>query len=274
MPLPNELPKLNFEGVDPVFQQWLNQLTDTVNTHSGYNGPTQFASHLDLSGNRIQNVGAPVDATDAVSSGVATSKYGAAAIKPQLESGGSQSLVSYRQMNNGTQREQISSWLNDLMSTPPSANGILPTLTNVMGGVQVNIPASTLKFADGTVQQLQSFTDNIPFATSYTISSISATAGIVTVVLTAPSGLVGGGYITVGGVTPNGFNGAFQILNSSGGGTTLTTNSPCATALRYVAWATLQPKASTGPAKATIVIQLFGATFGCASGSSVVTSTI
>lgn len=222
------MPKLDFSELGDIFNQHYTNLIDRVNDLLGHNGVIELANHISMNGNRIQNVGDPVLETDAVPTSFANKNYSAAALNPKMKPGGPNQFPGYRQMNNATQRESVSSWLNDLMSTPPSANGIIPTLTNVGGGVQVNIPSSTLKFADGTIQQLQSFTDNVPFATSFTISTITASGGIVTVVLTAPSGLVGGGYITLDGVTPDAFNGNFQILNSSGGGATLTYENPAA----------------------------------------------
>lgn len=220
MPLPNKLPKLNFDGVDPVFQQWLNQLTDAVNTHSGYNGVIQLADHLDLNGNRIQNLGEPVSESDAIAIGVAQKKYSAAALKPQLEAGSAQPLSTYRQVNNPAQREQVSSFLNDLMSTPPSANNIQPTVTNLVGSVQVSIPASIFRFADGSTLSLTARTDILSLPTSYAITGLSVSAGVVTVNCAA-SGLVAGEIATIVPGTNATFAGTFALTSSSGGGSVL-----------------------------------------------------
>jgi hypothetical protein len=222
MPTPNQVPKLQFPEMDPVFQQHYSQLIDTVNTLAGFNGEIGLNNHINLNGKRITGLGPPVAATDALASGIAEGKYSAAALKPSFEAGGSSAFSSYRQMNNQTQREQVSSYLTDLMSTPPSANSILPVFTNVSGGVQVYLPASIFKFADGSIQQLQSFTDNVPLGQSFTISSMSATGNIVTVNLSGPTGLVMGDYMNVAGVSPAVYNGSYPILSSTGGGATLT----------------------------------------------------
>lgn len=213
---------MSFEGVDPTFQRWLDQLTDAVNIHSGYLGPTKFASHIDLGGNRITNVGPAIDASDAISSAVAEANYSAPALRPQLESNGSVPLKTMRQLNNSSQREQQSSFLNDLMSSPPSANAIYPTFASVGGGVQVTLPASLFKFADGSSFILQARTDILSLPLSFTISSISVTSNLVTVMTTAPTGLTSGMLMTVTGVTPVQFNGPFAVQTSTGGGGTLT----------------------------------------------------
>ena len=220
MPIPNQLPKLNFEGVDPVFQQWLNNLTDAVNTHSGYNGPVQYADDLDLAGNRIKNLGPATDETDALSQAVAEQQYSASALQPKLAPGGPYSIVGYRQLGSASQREPVSSFLNDLMSTPPNSNAILPTLTSGVGTVTVSIPASLFQFADGSTLLLQARTDILTVPAEFAISAISCVGNLVSVTC-APSGLVAGQAATITGVTPSSFNGTYPIISSTTGGADL-----------------------------------------------------
>ena len=59
-----------------------------------------------------------------------------------------------RRVNDTNQREQSSSFLNDLMSGVPSANEIFPIISNVGAQVQVIIPASLFTFADGSTLML------------------------------------------------------------------------------------------------------------------------
>jgi hypothetical protein len=212
VPQPNQLPKLNFPGIDGGMQRWLDQLTDTVNTLSGYNGTVQLSNHLDMSGNRVMNIGSPESGTDALSSGQANKSYSASALRPQLESGGSNPMSSYRMLNNGSQREARSSFLNDLMSTPPSANTIFPTTTSVSGGLQVTIPSGPFTFADGSSMMLIGRTDVLTPPTDFTISSISVTNNLVTVQTTTATGLTAGSAMTINGVTPSQFNGSFPVL--------------------------------------------------------------
>lgn len=213
MPQPNQVPKLQFPDMPSDFQQHYQQLIDTVNTLSGYNGTVQLSNHLDLSGNRVMNIGAPVEENDALSSGVAKGSYSAPVLGPQLESNGTAPLKTLRQINNGSQREQQSSFLNDLMSSVPSANGIFPVATTVGGGVQVVVPPSLFTFADGSSIMLMTRTDILSLPASFTITSITVTGNVVTVVTSTPTGLAAGGAMTISGVTPSQFNGSFTVTS-------------------------------------------------------------
>ena len=121
MPPPNQLSKLNFSELPVDFNAHYSNLIDRVNDLMGWNGPISVADHIDLGGKRVINIGPPVAATDALPSGVAARTYSAAALRPQLESNGSSPLKTQRRLNDPNQREQQSSWLNDLMSSVPSA---------------------------------------------------------------------------------------------------------------------------------------------------------
>lgn len=202
---------MSFEGIDPTFQKWLDQLTDAVNTHSGYLGPTRFASDLDIGGNRITNLGDAVEDTDALSSGLADSSYSASVLKPQLAPGGSQSMVGYRQLGSSSQREPTSSWLNDLMSSVPNANQILPTVTASGGGFEISIPASPFTFADGSQVMLNARTDAVAAPTSIAIVSITSVGNLVTVVTATPHGLSVGSSMTISGAVPSAYNGSYQV---------------------------------------------------------------
>ena len=220
MPQPNQVPKLQFPEMDPVFQQHYSQLIDTVNTLCGYNGPTKLADALDLGGKRIMNIGAAVEETDALSSGLAESQYSASALSPELAPSGSRPMPGYRILGSATQRESQSSFLNDLMSTPPNSNGILPTLTSGVGTVTVTIPASLFTFADGSTLLLQARTDILTVPAEFAISAISCVGNLVSVTC-APSGLVAGQAATITGVDPASFNGTFPIISSTSGGADL-----------------------------------------------------
>jgi hypothetical protein len=223
MPKPNQIGKLTtVEGMDPTFTQHYSQLIDMVNTLAGYNGTIQLSDHIDMGGKSIKNVVPTSDPGDVVTQALAAKKYSPSAIRPYLESNGSVPLQTQRRLNDPNQREQQSSWLNDLMGTPPSANTLFPILTNVGGGVQVDLPASTFTFADGSIVSLLAYTHLLSLPASYTISSISATGNVVTVVLTTPSTLTAGSAVTIEGVTPSSFNGTFVLTSVTGGGTTFT----------------------------------------------------
>lgn len=220
MPQPTKIGKITFSTLSLPEQIAMSQIIDAVNTHSGYMGPQKLASGLDLDGNKISNVGAAEGPADVLTSGQAETKYSAAALRPQLESGGKHPFVGYRQINNGTQREQQSSWLNDLMSTPPAASTVFPTITNTGLGVQVSIPESTFTFADGSTVSLQGRVDLLSLPAQYAISSLAVSAGVVTCDC-SPSGLVAGEVATIVPGTNATFAGTFQLISSTGGGSVL-----------------------------------------------------
>lgn len=201
------------DGVSAALQSWLSQLADTVNTHSGYNGPIGLANHLSLSGNRLMNIGEPEEDTDAISSGVAQDNYSVEALGPQLESSSKTGLKSMRRLNDQNQREQTSSYMNDLMSAVPSANELFPFLTNVGSQVQSQLNSTLYTWADGTTIQTIARTDLLSKPTNVTIVSISCVGNVVTVVTSAPHGLAAGQAATITGVTPSSFNGTFGVTS-------------------------------------------------------------
>lgn len=197
------------------FQKHYSQLIDTVNTLVGYNGEIGLKNHINMNGSRVTNIGPAVVPTDALASGIAASRYSAEVLAPQLAPSGKQPMVGYRQVNNQSQREQVSSFLNDLMSSVPSANSIFPTITNVGGGVQVSIPAGPFTFADRTTVQLNGRTDILSLPAQFAIASISSSGRVITVVTATPSGLVAGEIATIAGVTPASFNGVEQLTSAT-----------------------------------------------------------
>lgn len=226
----NQVPKLTgVEGMDPAFALHYSQLTDTVNSLLGYNGEIPLQNHVNMNGKSVRNIGAPITPLDAISSALADQSYSAPVLKPKLQAGGTAQLSSYRMLNSGTQREQLSSYLNDLMSSVPNANGILPTLHASGGFEDVTIPPTIFTFADQSSVQVEGRMDTLSLATTYTITSISAVGGVVTVTVASATGLTAGELMTIADVTPAGFNGAVYITNSSGGGATLQYNADVGT---------------------------------------------
>lgn len=209
----NQLPKPTFPELSPQFQLFISQLTDTVNSLGGYNGEIVLNNHLNLNGSRITGVAPAASPSDVVTSEVAEANYSAKAIQPKLESTGSNPLRSVRRVNDPNQRESGSSFLNDLMSTPPSANDVIPLTSSAMGGVSVTIPAGLFQFADGSSVYLQSRTDLLSLPASYPIASISSVGNLVTVVTSAPTGVVVGQGVTIAGVSPSSFNGSFTVVS-------------------------------------------------------------
>ena len=213
MPKPPKLGKINFSSLSLPEQIQMSNLQDAVNILGGHNGEVELSNHLNLSGNKITNVGPAEGEADVLTSGQAEAKYSAAALSPQLAPGGSTPFVGYRQINNSGQREQVSSYLNDLMSTPPNANNIYPLLSNVSGGVQVIIPASPFTFADGSTILLKSRTDTLTLPVDYAISTIGCVSNVVTVQTVNPISVTRGQVVTILGVSPSGFNGPWELTS-------------------------------------------------------------
>ena len=211
MPQPIKLGKITFHSLTLPEQLQLSRIQDAINTLGGYNGELVLSNHLNLNGNQIKNVAPPTAGGDVLTSEAAEAAYSAAALKPQLSPNGSQPMPAYRIINSGSQRESQSSFLNDLMSTPPNANNIYPLLSNVSGGVQVIIPSSPFTFADGSSILLLSRTDTLSLPTVYAISTIGCVSNLVTVQTVNPISVSRGQVVTIMGVSPAGFNGPWEV---------------------------------------------------------------
>jgi hypothetical protein len=70
----------------------LAQYTPVINRLLGASGPTLLPSGVDVRGATVTGLGPPQSESDAVSSGHANSKYGAAAVSPELDLGGGNTL--------------------------------------------------------------------------------------------------------------------------------------------------------------------------------------
>ena len=222
MPQPTKIGKINFSTLSLPEQLAMSQIIDAVNAHSGYSGPLKLADGLDLSGNRITNVGPAQGATDVLTSGVAEGKYSAAALKPSFQAGSSQPLDTYRILNSGSQREVQSSFLNDLMSTPPSANAIVPLTANSLSSGVINASSLTNAGTSG-------YTTASSLPTTTSGSGTGATATIVASGGVISSGSVTGGinyalgdkvYPTQGGSSADAY---FTVTGITNGGTVTAT---------------------------------------------------
>src|SRR5208337_1258479 len=117
------LKKSDFEDESlPLINQQFSNIIQQINNLLGVNGTIRLNNHVDLGGNRIQNVGDAVSPTDAVSQLFGNSKYGPAALAPSFEALGKNVMQTYRRLSDPNQREKYSSFLNAISSTPPSSN--------------------------------------------------------------------------------------------------------------------------------------------------------
>ena len=118
------------DPAESLLNQWVQNVTSTINNLLGTGGTTTVTSKLDLTGNKISNIGTPTEPDDAVSKAYADANYGPAQIRQQLDILGKSVMQSMRRLNDVNQRESTSSFLNNLMSTAPTANTSVPRRTS------------------------------------------------------------------------------------------------------------------------------------------------
>lgn len=213
----NQIPRRNFTEFNTQFMLHYQQMIDAVNSVLGYHGTTTLRSDLNLNGNKITGVGTASADSDVVTLGTANSNYSAEALRPQLEANGSTPLQSVRRLNDSTQREQNSSYMNTLMSTAPSANNIEVLFSSPGSGMtSITIPASLFRFADGSTQNLNAFTLTVSDPGTFTITTAVSDGTTATITTTALSGVVAGNYVTITGVSDSDFDGTWLVSGVTG----------------------------------------------------------
>lgn len=148
-----ELQKKDFD--DPnlsAFNELARQIVDEVNRLAGVYGPIKLANHLDLSGNRVTNVGAPAASGDAVPKSSADKSYGPAAVQGTMEAVGNNILQTARRLNDSQQREQNTTFLNDVIGPPPTTNtSTVSVVNNGDGTSTATVSAGNYKYADQSI---------------------------------------------------------------------------------------------------------------------------
>lgn len=79
------------EGISAL-NQWQLQVINAINAARGENGPATIPGGVDVQGASITGLAAPTGPTDAVSAGHAAGNYGAPAVAPALDIGGTNTL--------------------------------------------------------------------------------------------------------------------------------------------------------------------------------------
>ena len=194
------------EGINRLNQYFTN-ITRTVNANIGSGGPVAIPSGIDVKGATISNVGGVGPQHEAVSKAYAEANYSAAAIAPQLEGGGKNALRSVRRINDASQRESYSTWLNQLMNTTPTGN----TSVVQASGFTATVTAGLHKYLDGSVVGYASRSDTLSGPTTIVIVSLTRASNVVTAVTATPSGLLPGDSFTVSGASDSSFNGTFIV---------------------------------------------------------------
>lgn len=195
----------------------LANLQQSINYLLGHSGTPTIKSGLDLSGQRIVNVGTPQHPDDAVSHAFAQSRYGPEALRPHFEQLGKAVFQSYRRLSDSQQRERYSSFLNSVLTVAPTTNTSKVTFGSPSGGfVSVNISSGLHQLVDGTELSYSAFNDSLALPSSFAISGggLTRTGGIVTGATAAPHTLVAGETIAIGGQSNTTFNGQFVLATA------------------------------------------------------------
>lgn len=136
------------EGAATV-NDWFQKVTMAINTLYGLHGDIPIQGTINMNGNTITNLAPPVKPTDAVHLLAATQAFGPDVIQAAMEVTGDQMLQTTRRINDTFQREQFSSFLNDVLNTGPSSNSSSITVTPVGGNTVVTVAAGTYAWGDG-----------------------------------------------------------------------------------------------------------------------------
>lgn len=199
----------------PFLNSLLTQIQQQVNELTGASGKTILSSGVDVSGSTISNVGEPVSPADAISKSHAEANYSAAALAPQLESGGKTSLKTFRALNSKSQQEQFSTFLNRVTNTSPTTNTTIVTAGSPSGGaVTITIPAGYHLFVDGSIIPFGTFSATVALPATNPITSLARVSGVVTANGTF-SGLSAGESIYELGASDPSFDGTFVLLTAS-----------------------------------------------------------
>lgn len=205
---------------DPTLGQLNNlfaSLQNQINALSGAAGKTVLPQGVDTQGSTVTNVGEPTGPTDAVSKGHAEANYSAQALAPKLESGGSTGLKSYRALNSKSQQETNSVFLQSIMNTAPTANSSILSATTPSGGsTAVTISAGQHVYVSGKIVTYAQRTDTLTLPTSFTITAISRSGGVVTATVTGTPPYTTGDTVAIAGVTDTSFDGTFQLVSATG----------------------------------------------------------
>src|SRR5208337_4435766 len=211
------LKKSDFEDESlPLINQQFSNIIQQINNLLGVNGTIRLNNHVDLGGNRIQNVGDAVLPTDAVSQLFGNSKYGPAALAPSFEALGKNVMQTYRRLSDPNQREKYSSFLNQVLNTAPTSNTSAITFGSPGGGtVSATVTAGFHQRVDGSQVPYAARTDTLSLPTAIGITSLTRSGNIVTAVTSSPDGLSVGEGFSVKGATDPTFDGAFSVLTVS-----------------------------------------------------------
>lgn len=169
MPPPVPLPQIIFGKTDleapglTLLNQHLSNIVQALNNLQGFAGKTTVNSPYDFSGNKVTGVAEPSDPTDAINKAYADKNYGAAAVQPMLDILGNQVMQSTRRLNDPTQSESYSSFLNGTLNTAPTTNTSTVSFSAPSGGfVPTTVSAGVHQRVDGSTVPYAAYNDSLP----------------------------------------------------------------------------------------------------------------
>jgi hypothetical protein len=135
----------------------LQQIIVATQSLQGVAGPSVLPSGVDVAGQRISNLAAPKEPTDAISSAHADSQYSPAAVGPQLDVGGSQALKGLTYLF-------LQKYVNQLLAgagitlSPADGEGVV-TVSAVSGGSGIDQLTGDVTAGPGTGSQVATVVD-------------------------------------------------------------------------------------------------------------------
>lgn len=155
--VPDDLKGENLSKVNGIFRDIIQE----VNRLSGAYGPIALIAPLDMGGNPITNVGDPPNPTDALTKQAADPLYGNQMVQNLVEATGSRILQTTRRLNDRSQRESYSTFMQKQLSIPPVSNSSTVTVTASGGSSIINVTAGTFYHADGSSIQYAARSDTV-----------------------------------------------------------------------------------------------------------------
>ena len=136
-------------------------------------------------------------------------------MQTQLDALGKKVLQTTRRLNDTTQRELHSTFLNGVLNTAPTSNSSQVFFNPPSGGtVTLMVSAGAHYRVDGSQVPYAAFNDTVTLPTSYAVSTLTRTGGVVEVVTTGANPFTNGETVTIpvgGGLSDPSFAGSFVI---------------------------------------------------------------
>lgn len=226
--IPITLRRITKKDMDDPNLDAINEVLDSHNKEllrlGGFFGTIKLSASVDVQGNSVLNVSTPSDATAAQNAAVpkatADETYGDAVVQSAVEVIGNNVLQSYRRLSDTTQTEGNSTYLNKILSTPPTSNASKVTFTVIDAThTEITVSASIGQRADGSFTAYAQRSDTVVNPTNVAIdtavnSGAVRASGIVTLKFTSPHPFTEVGQFGVtAGITDGSFNTVFSVAS-------------------------------------------------------------